>query len=161
MSPKSIVFFYSWAGHTEEMAGIIASKAGADIREIKPKTQYPKDYNKVVAQAKAEINKGFMPPIEKVNCELSVYDIIYIGTPIWWGTMAPPLAAFLHENDFSGKIIMPFSTHGGGGKGSSDSDIAKMCSGATVKDMHTTYEGGGRKADAEISAWLSNADLPK
>lgn len=70
--------------------------------------------------------------------------------------MAPPLAAFLNKNDFSGKTVMPFSTHGGGGKGHSDRDIEKMCVGANVKAMYTAYEGGGAVAEKEMAAWIKN-----
>lgn len=151
---KSIVIFYIWAGHTRKMAEVIAKQTGADLLEIKPKIPYTQDYNAVVSQAKKEIMEGYLPPIEKIDHDLSKYDTIYIGTPIWWGTLAPPLTTFLKEQDFSGKIILPFSTHGGGGKGHSDKDIAQICTGAKTLNMYTGYEGGTEK---EITAWIQAA----
>ena len=59
----------------------------------------------------------------------------------------------------SGKTVMPFSTHGGGGKGHSDRDIAKLCPNAKVLDMYTAYEGGGRSAKKEITAWIKKNGL--
>lgn len=153
---KSVVVFYTWAGHTKKMAEMIASRTGADLLEIEPVTAYSQNYNTVVNQAKEEIKKGYLSELKPVECDLSQYDVVYIGTPIWWGTMAPPLATFLNRNDFSGKTVMPFSTHGGGGKGHSDRDIEKLCAGANVKAMYTAYEGGGVAAEKEIAAWIEN-----
>lgn len=153
---KSIVIYYTWAGHTKSMAEIISEKTGAELVEIKPQTPYSDNYNTVVTAAKEEIKKGYLPPIEEVNCDLTQYDTVYIGTPIWWGTMAPPLMTYLKEQDFSGKTVMPFSTHGGGGKGHCDTDIEKLCTDAKVMSMYTAYEGGGRNAEKEIAVWIKN-----
>lgn len=156
---KSIVVYYTWSGKTRKMAEIIAAQTGAGIVEIIPQTPYTNNYNAVVAQAKAEIQKGYLPPIQRVECDLSQYKYVYVGTPIWWGTMAPPVATFLSENNFDGKIIMPFTTHGGGGKGHSDRDIAKMCKGATVADMFSVHEGGGKSAEKELAAWIKKNEI--
>lgn len=153
---KSVVLFYTWSGQTKKMAEIIAKKTGADMLEIKPRTRYPQAYDAAVKQAKDEIQRGFLPEINNTDCDLSRYDIIYTGTPIWCGTMAPPLASFLNSHDFSGKIVMPFSSHGGGGKGHSDRDITSLCAGAEVKEMFAAYEGGGNKAEKEISRWIAD-----
>lgn len=151
---KSIVVYYTWSGKTKKMAEIIARQTGADLLEIKPETPYTENYNQVVAQAKREIGAGYHPAICPDDVELDAYDVVYIGTPIWWGTMAPPLATYLETHHFSGKTVMPFSTHGGGGKGHSDRDIASMCGGAQMMEMYTAYEGGGRAAEKEIAEWI-------
>ena len=71
----------------------------------------------MVDQAKDEIRHGYHPTIKKDNVDLNSYDTVYLGSPIWWGTMAPPVMIFLSENDLDGKTILPFTTHGGGGRG--------------------------------------------
>lgn len=151
---KGVVVYYTWAGHTRKMAEIIAAQTGADVLEIAPEQPYTQNYNTVVKQAQQEIREGHRPPIRDAKRDLSAYDVVYVGTPIWWGTMAPPVATFLSANDLSGKTIMPFTTHGGGGKGHSDRDIAKMCPNAKVMAMYAAYEGGGRAAEIEIAAWI-------
>lgn len=155
---RGIVAYYTWSGKTRIMAEIIARKSGAELLEIKPVTPYTEDYNAVVEQAKREISKGYQPAIRPVDVDMSRYEAVYIGTPIWWGTMAPPLVTFLSGQDWQGKIVMPFSTHGGGGKGHSDRDIAKLCAGAKIMKMYTAYEGGGSSAEKDISAWLEKLD---
>lgn len=154
MSRKSIVLFYSWAGHTRSMAEAIARLTGAEMQEIVPEKPYSSDYNTVVNDAKKEIRQGYHPPIRPIERDLSQYDTIFLGTPIWWGTMAPPVATCLEGQDFSGKTILPFTTHGGGGKGHSDRDIAAMCPGAKVTGMYITYEGGGKALEGELRTWL-------
>ena len=152
---KGIVVYYSWAGHTRQMAGIIAAQTGADVFEIVPEVPYTQNYSAVVKQAQKEIREGFRPAIRNPKRDLSDYDVVYVGTPIWWGAMAPPVATFLEGNDFSGKTMLPFTTHGSGGKGHSDRDIARMCPGAHVKEMYTAYEGGGRGAEKEVADWIA------
>ncbi|GLC80713.1 flavodoxin [Lacrimispora brassicae] len=156
---KSIVIYFTWSGRTGEMAKTIAALTGAAIQEVLPEMPYAQNYNAVVDQGKKEISAGFHPPIKKLDLDLSQYDIIFIGTPIWWGTMAPPITTFLNENDLGGKTVAPFTSHGGGGKGHSDRDFAKLCSGAKILDMYTAYEGGGRSTEKEISAWIKKNGL--
>lgn len=78
---KSVVVFYTWSGHTKKMAEIIANHTGADLLEVEPVTAYSQNYNTVVNQAKNEIKKGYLPEIKPVECDLSQYDEVYIGTP--------------------------------------------------------------------------------
>ncbi len=155
---KSLIVYYSWSGRTREMAEKIAAQTGADLLEICPQEDYPRDYSAVVAQAKEEIRRKEHPPIVPTGAAVAAYEVIFVGTPIWWGTMAPPVATFLQQADLHGKTVMPFSTHGGGGKGRADRDIARACRGATVLDMYTAYEGGGKQAAADIAAWLQQLE---
>lgn len=151
---KSIVVYYTWAGHTRKIAAIIAAQLGAELHEVLPDTPYTQNYNALLDQAKNEIREGFHPPINKFNLNINDYDVVFVGTPIWWGTMAPPIASFLSENDLSGKIVMPFSTHGGGGKGYSGRDIAKLSRDAKVCEMYTNYGGSNHSTETEIAAWI-------
>ena len=156
---NSIVLYYTWSGKTREMAQIICELTGADKEQIVPQIPYSSHYSEVVNQAKKEIKEGHLPFIQAIDIDFNKYDVIYIGTPIWWGTMAPPVATFLSQTDLHDKIIMPFSTHGGGGKGHADRDIKNLCKGAEVKDMFTAYEGGGRLAKRDIGKWIDESGL--
>ncbi|MCD8141271.1 MAG: NAD(P)H-dependent oxidoreductase [Planctomycetaceae bacterium] len=151
---KCAVVFYSWSGRTREMAHAIAEQTGADLVEIEAETPYSQDYDTVVDQAKREIQTGTPRPFKPIGVDLAHYDTVFLGSPVWWGTMAPPLATFVRSVDWNGKTIMPFSTHGGGGKGRTDSDMKKACSGAAFKDMYTAYEGGGTSGGKDIAAWI-------
>lgn len=67
----------------------------------------------VVEQGKREVEAGFMPQINPISVNLADYDVIAIGTPTWWYTMAPAVLTFLPTNDFTGKTVIPFMTNGG------------------------------------------------
>jgi flavodoxin len=82
------------------------------------------------------------------------YDTIFVGSPNWWSTIAPPIAAFLSEYDLSGKAVFPFCTHGGGGIGKVAKDIAKLCSLPIVPNSFEIYGSGGADAQAKLSSWL-------
>lgn len=79
-------------------------------------------------QGKREVEKGFMPQIKPLSVNLSDYDVIAIGTPTWWYTMAPAVLTFLITNDFSGKTVIPFMTNGG-------------WPGHVIKDMQANCKG--------------------
>ena len=129
---KVLVVYYSWSGNTREIASRIQKATGGDIVEIQPTVPYPSDYDTVVKQAKQEIESGYKPAVKTKIDKIKSYDVIFVGSPIWWGTIAPPVATFLSEHDLSGKTVVPFVTHGGGGQGRSFDDIAKLCPQSTV-----------------------------
>ena len=152
---KSIVIFYSWAGHTRRMAEAIAAETGADLLEIQPREAYPASYRETLRRSKAELDTGRLPDIQPAGQDLKGYDTVYIGSPVWYGTIAPPLTVYLKSQQLAGKRVLPFCTHGGGGKGHTDRDIAALCAGAQMAPMYAAYEGG---TGAELSSWVrSNA----
>ncbi|MGQ9623133.1 MAG: flavodoxin [Candidatus Caldatribacteriaceae bacterium] len=82
------------------------------------------------------------------------YEVVFIGSPNWWGTIAPPVTAFLAECDFSGKTLVPFITHGGGSEGKTLEDIRKLCPQARILEGLAIYKSEVKHAQTEISAWL-------
>ena len=89
------------------------------------------------------------------------YDVIFVGTPNWCSTVARPVATFLSENNFEGKTIVPFVTHGGGGMSRCESDIQKLASGAKfVKGIAIRGEKVV-ESEVEIAKWLKENNLLK
>ena len=125
-SSKVLIAFFSYSGNTRAAAGQIRKKVGGDLFEIKPQKHYPTSYNACVALAKKEIKEGYTPALEG-TIDLAGYDVIFLGSPNWWGTMAPPVLSFIKKNDLSGKIIIPFFTHGGGGVQNCEKEMRKCC----------------------------------
>ena len=139
---RVLIAFYSYSDNTRAAAKQIQAKVGGDLYDIKPEKPYPSQYRACVAQAKKEIRDGFTPKLSG-TIDLGKYDIIFLGSPNWWGTLAPPVGAFIKSHDLSGKIIIPFFTHGGGGMQNCESDMRKYCEAAKAAKIlpAATYSG--------------------
>ena len=121
------------------------------IEEVNP---YPSDYNECIKVAKSDIEKGLKPAIKGSIDDIDKYDIIFIGTPNWWSTMAPPVLTFLSSYNLSGKTIIPFCTHGGGGKARCFSDMEPLQPKATFKKGLAI---SGHKPQADIDKAIRNS----
>ena len=108
-------------------------------------------------QARREIDAGFRPELVVMPEKLDEYDVIFVGTPNWWNTMAPPVATFLTRNDVAGKTVVPFFTHGGGGMQRCESDVRKLCPKARVLKAATFSGGSIRSAGKAIADWVGKS----
>ena len=158
MKNDILIAYYSWSGNTRKIAGLIEGETGGTLFEIEPVQPYTTDYGAAVAQAKKEIEAGFRPELHAMP-DITSYTVAFIGTPIWWHTMAPPVATFIERFDLNGMTVVPFHTHGGGGAGRFEADIAKMCPNSTVTKGFGEYNSGGHETGAQIRAWLSDIGL--
>lgn len=158
---KTLIAYFSYQGHTRQLAEQIQKVIGGTLFEIKPSQAYSNDYDTCEAQAKKETRESYQPQLAE-NCkDLASYRTILLGTPNWFNTMAPPVATFLASNDFSGKTIVPFCTNGGGGLGHIVRDMKKLGEGATVLDSLEVYEGAVADAGQKIDAWLNKNGLSR
>ena len=121
---KVLVLYYSQTSNTKTVAEEIATRLGADTEEIVAVTPYDGDFQATIGRCMQEREQGIVPEIKPVQADLSQYDVIFLGYPIWFGTYAPPVAAFLNQADLSGKKVVPFCTFGSGGLESSIKDLA-------------------------------------
>ena len=154
MDKKILIAYFSWGGNTKSIAEKIQTKTGGDMFRIETAAPYPEDYNETAyGVAKKQHEEGIKPEL-KDNGDVSSYDVIFVGTPAWWYTMAPAVKTFLSENNFEGKTIVPFITHGGGGKYTISEDMAKLAKGSKVLEPLVIYENGGANAQQEIDNWL-------
>ena len=117
---KVAVVYFSWSpdGNTRFAAETIAKKSGADIFEIKAETPYSTNYSKCCDEAKPECyGKKLRPIIPIEGLDFAKYDVVFVGTPNWWGTMAPPVRTWVTQSKYAlnGKTVCIFQTHGGGG----------------------------------------------
>ncbi len=154
-----LIIYYSWSGNTKKIAELIKAKAGGTIIGIRPKAAYPKSFNATTEQAKKEINSGFKPELECGGEDLGGFDTIFVGSPNWWGTAAPPVASFLAGNGLFGKTVIPFCSHGGGGEQQVLRDIADMCRNSNVLEGLCVYRDGGADAKKLVSEWLEKTGI--
>lgn len=153
---KILIAYFSWTGNTEHIAKLIQSEIGGDMFKIETAVPYPDDYNETAyGVAKKQHENNILPDL-KNNGDVSGYDVIFVGTPAWWYHMAPAVKTFFSKNNFDGKIIVPFITHGGGGRYEIPGDMGKMAKGATVLEAFDTLGDGSANVKEEIVAWLNN-----
>ena len=156
---KVLTVYYSHSGNTRALAGLIRQQAGGDLLEIIPVEPYPEDYDAVVAQAKKELSSGYRPALSTKVDNIKDYDVILVGSPNWWNTVAPPVMTFLSEHDLSEKAVFPFITHEGTGLGQSAKDIARLCPDATVVNGLAVRGGKVTSAQREVTEWLRSSGI--
>lgn len=130
-SAKIAVVYFSWSpdGNTRFAAETIAKKVGADLFEITPEKPYSTDFKTCCDEAKDECKGKLERPIKQIEgLDLKKYDLVFIGTPNWWGTLAPPARTFAQKNldDLKGKKVCLFLTHGSGGMQNLGKDFAEL-----------------------------------
>ena len=131
---KVAVVYYSQSkvGNTVTVAKWIAKHSGGELVPIEAVEAYPDAYGETLKAAKKDMENDGTRAIKAVP-PLDGYDVVFIGSPIWYGTYAPPVAEFFKTHSFAGKTVVPFCTHGGGGAGRYFVDVRKACPAATVK----------------------------
>ena len=157
MMNKSLVAYFSASGTTAKAAAVLAQAAKADVYEIVPETPYtPADLDwtdRTSRTTQEKNNPSFRPAIGGKKIDVSSYDIIYLGFPIWWYTAPSIIKTFLESHDFSGKTIILFATSGGSGLGSTDKDLQPSCPGATIKSGKLL---NGRQTVESITKWMNS-----
>ncbi len=161
---KTLVVYYSLTGNTKQIAQHIHDLVAGDMFELRTVQTYPENHQTLIEQAKKELADGYLPELQGKLTNLSDYDVIYIGSPIWWGTDAPAVRTFLSQNDLSGKTVIPFVTHASvarnGGPGSGVPDIASQAKGAkTLEGMHFYEDKVGDKQ--AVADWLKRIGMLK
>ena len=151
---KILIACYSWSGNTRFAAEQIQKLTGGTLFEIRPEKAYPADYRACVDQARRECREGFRPALATKVEDFAKYEIVFVGTPNWWSTMAPPVRTFLSSYDFSGKTVIPFVTHGGGGMASCERDMRSVCPKAAFLPGGTFSGSGIRNAEASLKSWV-------
>ena len=143
-------------GNTEIIAEMIAKAVGGDLVEIVPVKQYNYDYYKCIDEAKVELRADARPEIKVDLDSVDGYEIVYLGYPNWWGTMPMCVFTFLEKFDWTGKTIVPFCTNEGSGMGSSESDIKRICKGATVLKGLPIHGAEAKNSESKVLQYLKS-----
>lgn len=156
---KALIVFYSRSGNTRALARQLQTLTGAELVELETVQPYPEAYRAVTEQAKHELESGFKPRLKTRIDHIQAYDVILVGSPNWWGTVAAPVKSFLSDCDVSGKIIAPFVTHEGSALGRSVADVKKLCPRSTVTEGLAVRGSRAASAQQEAAAWLRNIGM--
>lgn len=150
---KKLVAYFSASGVTKSTAETIAKEIGADLFEIEPKEAYTKadlDWTNSSSRSTVEMkNKSFRPEMVKKTLDLSEYDTIFVGFPIWWYVAPTIINTFGESYNFSGKTIVPFATSGGSGMGKTTEELIPSFKGAKVVEGKVV----NRMSSAELKAF--------
>lgn len=136
MSNRALVAYFSASGVTRKAAEKLAAAAGGDLFEIEPEVPYTSaDLNWMDKKSRSSIemrDKSSRPAIVKKPLDLSKYDSIFVGFPIWWYVAPAIINTFLESCDFSGKKIILFATSGGSGFGNTVRELQVSAPGAQI-----------------------------
>ena len=162
---KSIVIFFSHAGdnysvgnvkvgNTKIVADYISEIAGAEQFEIVTHKYDGMAYTPLTRLAQEEANKGELPPYEGSAPDLSGYDTVFIGGPVWWGTYPQVMFTLIKDINLDGKTVYPFTTHEGSGLANCVEDIEKAFPKAKVQKGFSIYGHEVRAGKAKVEKWL-------
>lgn len=149
-----LIVYYSRTGNTRAMANHVQTLTGGKMVELEPAEPYPAEYRATTEQAKKELEADFKPPLKVTVDDIAPYDVIFVGSPCWWGTFASPVRTFLSQHDFSGKKLVPFITHEGSGMGKSMEDLKTLCPQAVMFEGLAVRGRETENAKPEIEQWL-------
>ena len=158
---RVLTVYYSWSnGNTERIAKMLQKEISGDIVRIDTITPYEGSYDDVVNQGQEEVQRGYEPEIKPLGVNISDYDVIAVGTPTWWYTMAPAVLTFLHTESFADKTVIPFMTNAGW-PGNVIKDMKTACKGADIKyEMEIQFDStGGSRLETpmeDITKWIQS-----
>lgn len=148
-------------GTTEYIARMIQQQTGGQLHRIETKETYPTDFDEVVDQNHNEMNNGILPELKESSLDISRYDTVFIGYPVWSMDAPQAVLSFLKEYDLSGKKVVPFCTHDGYGAGSSYRTIAEACPQAEVLDGIAIESDSVSTAVQTVTGWLASIGIQK
>ena len=153
---KSLIVYYSYSGITRRLAEDIALITDGELLELKPQDPYSFSYNTAVKEVRVQIEKGICPALMSSDVHVGDFDTVFIGSPNWLKTFAPPVLSFLRATDLSDKTIIPFCTHGGGGFGNMIEEYQRECGASRVMPGLAVK---GTYTFVEVQKWLESKGL--
>ena len=152
---KILTVYYSSCGNTKSVGENINAIVGGDIREIRLIENYPKNIFTMSKLVRKQMKEGYLPQINDID--ISNYDIIFVGSPIWNISVSLPVKAFLKNNNFENKTLIPFFTYSGGAsKKKIINEIKNSTSAKEVKQPLFIFENGIFLTKEQIIKWLNN-----
>ncbi|MCL1874839.1 MAG: NAD(P)H-dependent oxidoreductase [Synergistaceae bacterium] len=153
---KVLVVYYSLSGRTREIAELVQSKTGADIFEIVPAEEIKSGIS-LYFNIRNDLKNGTYPALQGDIPNMEEYDVVFVGSPVWWYTVSTPVLAFLEKADFKGKKVVPFSTQGSNA-GTFLEDFVRSAKNANVTG-YLSFNNMGKEYDKaidnKISVWLN------
>lgn len=157
ITDRPLIVSYSYSGNTQRIAQELQLITGGDRCDIHPWQPYPMAFPELLKQVKREIRSGVRPRLLSDFLSAHPYQFVFLGTPNWCGSIAPPLVSWLHLNELSGKIIFPFYSHCGGAAGNFQKEFAKLCPNSDVRDALGVIDDGGKNLTELLHQWFTKS----
>ena len=158
-SSKILIIYFTRTGNTEKIANYINKVTNIEIFKIEPKTAYPSNYDETLSIVRNEQSSNSRPEINNPLTDVSKYDIILLGYPLWYSHLPNIVMTQLELLNLNNKIIYPFNTHGSSGIGSSVNDIKNIVSGATVNNGFPIQKSNVENSEDDVNEWLENIGI--
>lgn len=143
-------------GNVQQLAGWVQEETGGDLFPIQVTEPYSSDWDECLDRANQERRDDARPELEESVENLSDYDTVFLGYPIWWGIAAWPVDSFVEANDFTGKTVIPFCTSASSGLGDSGALLAEM---AGTGDWQEGMRFRSGADEADVQEWVSGLGL--
>lgn len=157
----SIVINNGRFGTTEYVARMIQETVGGDIHLIETVTPYTTDFDELTDVNHKEMADNFLPALKKTELDISKYDTVFIGYPVWATNMPQAVISFLNMYDFSDKKVIPFCTHDGYGAGRSYSTIAAASKAKNTANGLAIEAKKVPSAKSTVVSWLNSIGVSK
>ncbi len=151
---KTLVLYYSQEGSTDTVAQEIARQTGWDIERFDVTPAYDGSFNETVQRSQQENQSGQIPALIPLKSDLSQYDRIFLGFPIWSGVYATPVKSLLKEVSLDGKTIVTFCTFGSGGLATGTDALRQALPGAKVIKGYGCRAARMAAVPAEVERFL-------
>jgi flavodoxin len=155
---KILIAYYTVSGNTQQVAEAIQKDTDGDLYQIETIDAYPTIKKELLSQAKREISVGYRPELKTPLPDIDQYDIIFVGSPCWWGTITPAVSTFISDPRLAGKTVVPFITHSGGGEQNTLSDFKRQCEYCMVQN--SAWIGYGNRTFG-LADWLKDLGFNK
>ena len=162
-SVKTLIVYYSYSGTTQRAAEHLQELTDGTLYELELTEPYTGSSNDVSYRVFAERDDNKMPELSGTLPDISEYDRILIGTPVWNDSMANPISSYLEQTDFDGKTVSLFWTYITN-EGSTERDFAKQAQNAQVADGLALRSANGMdddKLDSKLQNWLDKLPAPE
>lgn len=157
-----LIAYFSFEGHTKQIAEEIHAQIGGDLFEITPEKLYTGTRNDLSGIASAELRENARPALSTHVNNMDQYDVVFVGYPCWWSNAPMVVFTFLEEYDFSGKTVVPFTSYGESVWGQSIASIQKSVgNNATIVEGLAVQEENMQDLSAKVTAWLQELALVK
>lgn len=154
--PRSLIVYFSRTGNTQAVVNHIAQSVPCDIVEVETRDPYPDDYETLVELVRQQAAEGYLPPLAAA-IDVSGYDRIFVGSPIWGNRLSRPVHSFFDSHDLSGKVVAPFVTYEVSSRGGEAPDqLEELCPNSDLRELLTVLGEDAERAGTQIDQWLGS-----